>query len=81
MLQALCRLSLDYCHMVDGQSSLRDESLAVLRKAQWGQRLSQYKVSFTRVFRGGGVEEGMKVAGFLLRTREADMEIVLQYCW
>ena len=77
--KALCKLSLDYCRIVGDQPILEAESLAVIKKAEWGQLLSQYKVSYTRAFREGGTEARNDVGTALLHSRDVDVGTVLQF--
>ena len=62
------------------EGAIRDKSLAVLRSAEWGKKLSIYKVSYTRAFRGG-MKERKKVGAALLRNKDIDLKSVIQYCW
>ena len=77
--QALCKLCLDYGHIMK-QPALVERSKAILRSAEWGKRLGQHGVLYTKAFRGG-MEEKKKVADALLRNREVELSTVLEYCW
>jgi len=64
---------------VGGLPSLEAESLAVLKKTEWGQLLGRYKISYTRVFRGGGLDARKGVATALLLNREVEVDTVLRF--
>ena len=79
LLQALCQLTLDFCCVTGDQSRLKSESLDVLKRAEWGQLLSRYKVSYTRAFKGGGHEAKIGVGTALLLNREVDVDTILNF--
>ena len=78
LLQALCKLTIDYSILVD-EPSVKEHSIAILTSAQWGKKLGRHKISFTEAFRGG-LEEKKKVASTLFRNKHVQMELILDYC-
>ena len=62
-----------------GVVGLKELSSVMLKSAEWGKRLSKYKVSFTEAFRGG-IEEKKKVAAILFRNKHIEIDLILEYC-
>lgn len=77
-VQSLCDLAVDYCRIAQ-QPALKDLSLSIRDSAEWGKKLSKVKISYTEAFRGGQ-EDKKRVATALFKSKEVDVETILQYC-